>query len=80
MLTTVCSSQREGERLDLLHYIIKYALEHDNILVPLRDRPKRILECGFGTGVWAREVAQEYPDCAVSPSPNTRRVSYHSMG
>ena len=80
MLTMVRSSQREAERLELMHYIIKYALEHDNVLVPFRGPPENILECGFGTGIWAQEVSREYPESSVSPCPHTRCVSHDPMG
>ncbi|KAK1479414.1 UMTA methyltransferase [Colletotrichum abscissum] len=28
-------------------------------------RPRRVLECGFGAGDWAIDVAQQHPNCEV---------------
>jgi trans-aconitate methyltransferase len=33
---------------------------------PLDKPPKRVLDAGTGTGVWAIEFADEYPDAVVS--------------
>ena len=34
-------------------------------LAPLRD-PRRILDVGTGTGIWAIEMAEQYPEAAIS--------------
>ncbi len=33
-------------------------------LAPL-DNPRRILDIGTGTGIWAIQMADDYPDCTV---------------
>ena len=33
-------------------------------LAPIKD-PKRILDCGTGTGMWALDIADEFPDATI---------------
>ena len=33
-------------------------------LAPL-ENPRRILDIGTGTGIWAIQMADDYPDCTV---------------
>ena len=54
---------QEGSRLDFQHYVIRYAL-HGNYAAPL-DHPQSILDVGTGTGRWAREMAQFFPQANV---------------
>ncbi|KAI9774595.1 MAG: hypothetical protein M1840_002844 [Geoglossum simile] len=35
------------------------------LIFPPIPEPKKILDCGFGTGSWATEVAEQYPECEV---------------
>ncbi|KAF3811556.1 hypothetical protein GCG54_00001884 [Colletotrichum gloeosporioides] len=47
-----------------MHYLFSIVFENSLIFPPI-TRPRRILECGFGTGDWAIEVAQQHPSCEV---------------
>ncbi|WP_069802818.1 class I SAM-dependent methyltransferase [Thermogemmatispora onikobensis] len=74
----------EVNRLDFQHYILR-ALLRGNYLAPLQQ-PHRILDVGCGTGQWAFELAQQFPQAEVvgldleqvkpsaSPPPNYRFV------
>ncbi|WP_069802820.1 class I SAM-dependent methyltransferase [Thermogemmatispora onikobensis] len=74
----------EVNRLDFQHYILRAALR-GNYLAPLQQ-PRRILDVGCGTGQWAFELAQQFPQAEVvgldleqvkattSPPPNYRFV------
>ncbi len=53
----------EGNRLDLQHHLIKLSLG-GNYRAPVRQ-PRRILDVACGTGIWCREMAQEFPDAQV---------------
>lgn len=53
----------EMNRLDFQHYIVRQALK-GNYAAPLHN-PTSILDVGAGTGRWAREVAQVFPDANV---------------
>jgi SAM-dependent methyltransferase len=54
----------ELDRLDVQHYAFKTACGGRNYLANV-SRPARILDAGSGTGVWAHEVAGEWPGALV---------------
>ncbi|KAK1987981.1 UMTA methyltransferase [Colletotrichum cereale] len=54
----------EVERLQIMHAVLSIVFENQLIFPPIA-RPRRILECGFGAGDWALEVAQKHPSCEV---------------
>ena len=53
----------EMNRLDFQHYMLRYALR-GNYAAPV-GRPGSILDVGTGTGRWAREMAQLFPQANV---------------
>lgn len=61
----------EQERLDLQHHTFKIYLDGKLHLAPLgaasfpHGYPRRVLDLGTGTGIWAVEFAQAYPDTTV---------------
>lgn len=54
----------EQERLDLQHHSFKIYLDGKLHIAPLNN-PRRALDIGTGTGIWAVEFALEYPDSTV---------------
>ena len=56
--------QDESERLRILHNVLNRVFDGRLIFPPV-TRPRRILDCGFGTGDWASEVAEQNPRCEV---------------
>jgi SAM-dependent methyltransferase len=50
----------EGERLNLQHYLLRYALK-GNFSAPLDVPVSRVLDVGSGTGIWGQEMAQQFP-------------------
>jgi ubiquinone/menaquinone biosynthesis C-methylase UbiE len=54
----------EGNRLDLQHHLLKLALG-GNYRTPVRQ-PRAILDVACGTGIWCRELAQEFPGSQVT--------------
>ncbi|KAI3396157.1 hypothetical protein diail_420 [Diaporthe ilicicola] len=54
----------EQERLDLQHHTFKVFLDGRLHLAPL-VYPRRVLDVGTGTGIWAIEFAHDYPGSAV---------------
>ncbi|WP_052890811.1 class I SAM-dependent methyltransferase [Thermogemmatispora carboxidivorans] len=53
----------EVNRLDFQHYVLRSALR-GNYLAPI-VQPRRILDVGCGTGQWAFELAQQFPQAEV---------------
>lgn len=54
----------EGDRLDLQHHLLKVAAGN-NYRAPLRQ-PRAILDVACGTGLWCREMAQEFTRAQVT--------------
>lgn len=48
------------------------------LIFPPVNEPKRILDCGFGAGDWALDVARAYPDCEVRQHTATPRETWNS--
>lgn len=69
----------EVDRLDVQHYAMREALAA-NYLAPI-ERPERILDVGWGTGQWAYELCQQFPEAIVvgldlEPSKPERPANY----
>ncbi|KAK4100864.1 S-adenosyl-L-methionine-dependent methyltransferase [Parathielavia hyrcaniae] len=54
----------EIERLQYMHELFNMMFDNRLIFPPI-PRPRRILDCGFGSGAWAIDVAEQYPGCEV---------------
>lgn len=54
---------REVQRLDFQHYMLRFAMR-GNYAAPLVN-PTGILDVGCGTGRWATEMAQQFPNANV---------------
>lgn len=53
-----------NESLDMLHHMCTLCLDGKLFEAPVTD-PKAILDIGTGTGVWAIDVGDKFPDCDV---------------
>lgn len=47
-----------------MHQIFNMMFDNRLIFPPI-PRPRRILDLGYGSGSWAIEVAEQYPECEV---------------
>jgi len=56
-------SAAEGDRLDLQHHLLKI-VANGNYRAPVRQ-PRTILDVATGTGIWGREMAQEFQEARV---------------
>ncbi|ORY17343.1 S-adenosyl-L-methionine-dependent methyltransferase [Clohesyomyces aquaticus] len=55
----------EQDRLDLLHHIFLLLLDGKLYDAPIPYTPKRVLDIGTGTGIWAIDFADEYPGAEI---------------
>ncbi|KAL8877335.1 MAG: hypothetical protein Q9198_004631 [Flavoplaca austrocitrina] len=58
------NDEQELDRIDLKHHITLLLAGGNLHLAPL-NHPKRILDIGTGTGIWAIEMAEQYPHSQV---------------
>ena len=56
------NDEREQDRLDLDHHIYSMLLGGELYTAPLESAPKRILDVGTGTGIWAIDMADRFLD------------------
>ncbi|KAG9229116.1 S-adenosyl-L-methionine-dependent methyltransferase [Amylocarpus encephaloides] len=60
------NDELEQNRLDLQHHICKMSLHDRLFLAPLKaSELKHALDFGTGTGIWAIEFADQFPNCQV---------------
>lgn len=57
--------EREQERLDMQHTMMLKLFGGKLSLVPFEKEPSHALDLGTGTGIWAIDFADTYPDCQV---------------
>ncbi|QUC17286.1 uncharacterized protein UV8b_01527 [Ustilaginoidea virens] len=63
----VCFSpvdEDEVARLELMHSVLCRVFDNRLIFPPVTS-PRRVLDCGFGAGDWAIDVAKHFPSCEV---------------
>ncbi|KAH7030072.1 S-adenosyl-L-methionine-dependent methyltransferase [Macrophomina phaseolina] len=59
------NDDKEQDRLDMVHHMQILAKGNKLFLAPLSSPPKRILDVGTGTGIWAIEAGDAYPDAEI---------------
>ncbi|KAK6855021.1 methyltransferase [Apiospora arundinis] len=70
---------QEQDRLDFQHEVYKIMMGGRLYVAPIRN-PRNVLDLGTGTGIWANEIAAEFPDALVTGTdltliqPTNRRL------
>lgn len=60
------NDETEQDRLDLNHHVCLIFLNDALHLAPLdENKPMRILDVGTGTGIWAMDMGDKYPNAEV---------------
>lgn len=58
------NDEREQERMDIHYHSLRLTMEGRMFDAPL-EQPTAILDVGTGTGIWAMDVADDYPNAQV---------------
>ena len=59
------NDEAEQDRQDLSHHIRNLVLNGDLSRAPIGAKPRRVLDVGTGTGIWAIDFADEFPSASV---------------
>ncbi|KAI1762374.1 S-adenosyl-L-methionine-dependent methyltransferase [Hypoxylon sp. FL1150] len=55
----------QAHSMDLTHHALTLLFHHKIFLAPIGNDPKKALDVGCGTGIWATDFADLYPQCEV---------------
>ena len=58
------NDEKELNRMDIEHHNQKLQMDGKLHMCPL-DNPEQILDLGTGTGIWAMDMADQYPHCEM---------------
>ncbi|KAH6883556.1 S-adenosyl-L-methionine-dependent methyltransferase [Thelonectria olida] len=59
------NDEQQNEGLDINHHMLYLALDNKLFLAPL-ENPQMVLDVGTGTGIWAIDFADEFPEAEVT--------------
>lgn len=55
----------QNDQLDIAHHMLQLLLDNNLYLAPITS-PRRVLDVGTGTGIWAIDLADEHPAAEVT--------------
>ncbi|KAI1002870.1 hypothetical protein K3495_g5333 [Podosphaera aphanis] len=58
------NDEREKDRMDMVYHAILEIFEKKAFFAPVKN-PQRIVDMGTGTGIWALDVGDQYPEAHV---------------
>ncbi|KAJ5890043.1 hypothetical protein N7504_010853 [Penicillium tannophilum] len=59
------NDEEEQDRMDLTHHIWLMLLGGELYNAPIKSSPDNILDLGTGTGIWALDIAEKFPNAHV---------------
>ncbi|KAF5004219.1 hypothetical protein FDECE_9276 [Fusarium decemcellulare] len=59
------NDDQQNEGLDLIHNALLMTLDNKLFFAPIGDHPKRVLDVGTGTGIWAIDFGDQFPETEV---------------
>lgn len=59
------NDEQEQDRLDQVHHIWLLLFKGESFIAPLKN-PQFALDCGTGTGIWASDFGDVFPQCEVT--------------
>ncbi|KAL1999603.1 hypothetical protein VTN02DRAFT_4288 [Thermoascus thermophilus] len=59
------NDETELDRLDMIHEMILTSMDRKLFYAPIGPWPQRIHDVGTGSGIWAMQVAEQYPSAEV---------------
>ena len=68
-----------------MHQMIRICMDNRLHMAPIGEKPGKILDVGTGTGIWAIEMGDEYPNTEVigtdlSPTQPSWYVTDYTWG
>ncbi|CCC05793.1 unnamed protein product [Sordaria macrospora k-hell] len=59
------NDEKQNEMLDIYHHTMTLVFDGQLYTAPISDDPKHVVDIGTGTGLWAIDFADKFPDCTV---------------
>ncbi|KAM5346242.1 hypothetical protein ACJ41O_009247 [Fusarium nematophilum] len=59
------NDEHHNESMDINHHLLSLSLEGKLHLAPLKNDIQKVVDIGTGTGIWAIDFADEYPNAEV---------------
>ena len=58
------NDESEQERMDITYHSIRLTMQERHFIAPIQS-PRMVLDIGTGTGIWAIDMADDYPHAQV---------------